>query len=109
MAFDEELAARARAALAATAGVEEKRMFGGLAFMVDGHMACGVVGDQLMIRVGPERYAKVLGLPHAHEMNFTGKTMRGFIVVDAEGVATQRSTASWVRRGVDFARSLPPK
>ncbi|MFN7941074.1 MAG: TfoX/Sxy family protein [Thermoanaerobaculia bacterium] len=109
MAIDEKLAARARAALADRADVEEKRMFGGLAFMVRGHMACGVVGDQLMVRVGPENHERALRLAHAHEMKFTGRPMRGFVVVDPKGVATLKSVAPWVRRGVEFVTSLPPK
>lgn len=109
MAIDEKLAARARAALACRSDVEEKRMFGGLAFMVSGHMACGVVGDQLMVRVGPENYEKALRLANAHEMKFTGKPMRGFVMVDPEGVATAKSVGTWVKRGVAFVSSLSPK
>jgi TfoX/Sxy family transcriptional regulator of competence genes len=109
MAIDEKLAAIARAALASRSDVEEKRMFGGLAFMVRGHMACGVVGDQLIVRVGPESYERALRLSHAQEMRFTGKPMRGFVMVDAEGVATAKAVGSWVTRGVEFALSLPAK
>ena len=109
MAIDEGLAARARTALSSSGKVEEKRMFGGLTFMVHGHMACGVVGDQLMVRVGPERYEKMLRLPHAHEMKFTGRAMRGLVMIDPEGVANARSVATWVKRGVEFVRSLPAK
>lgn len=84
-------------------------MFGGLAFMVRGHMACGVVGEGLMVRVGPENYEEALRLADAHEMKFTGKPMRGFVLVDPEGVATAESVGSWVKRGVEFVTSLPPK
>jgi hypothetical protein len=109
MAIDEKLAARARAALGSRSDVEEKRMFGGLAFMVRGHMACGVIGDQLLVRVGPENYEKSLRLSYAQEMKFTGRPMRGFVAVDAEGVSTAKAVVPWVRRGVEYALSLPPK
>ena len=84
-------------------------MFGGLAFMVGGHMACGVVGDRLMVRVGPDRYETALRLAHAQEMKFTGKSMRGFVMVDPEGVATSRAVATWAKRGIAFVDSLPRK
>jgi hypothetical protein len=109
MAYDEKLAARVRAVLESRSDVEEKRMFGGLAFMVGGHMACGVVGDQLMVRVGPEAYEEALRRPHAGEMRFTGRTMRGFVMVAPAGVASQPAVGTWVRRGTGFTSGLPPK
>ena len=109
MAFDEELAARVRSQLNGQRAFEERKMFGGLAFMINGHMACGIVQDQLMVRVGPESYDAALQLPHAHQMKFTGKPMRGFVMVDPEGLATTEFLSDWVNRGISFVDSLPPK
>jgi TfoX/Sxy family transcriptional regulator of competence genes len=108
VAYDEGLAERTRAVLAA-GDVDERKMFGGLAFMVAGNMCCGIVGDDLMVRVGPEGYAAALAEPHAREMDFTGRAMRGMVYVDASGVADDDALESWVQRGLEYARSLPPK
>ena len=108
MAYDEGLAERIRAVLAADA-VDERRMFGGLAFMVAGNMCCGIVGDELMVRVGPEAYAAALADPHAREMDFTGRAMRGMVYVDATGVTEDAALESWVQQGLAYAKSLPPK
>ena len=86
MAYDEGLAQRLREIFADRYEVEEKRMFGGIAFMLRGHMCCGIVGDTLMVRTGPDHYAEALQQPHAREMNFTGKAMKGFVYVDPAGV-----------------------
>lgn len=108
MAYDEGLAERVRRAL--TGGeIEEKRMFGGLCFLLDGNMALGVVGEELMVRVGPEAYEAALAERHAREMDFTGRPMRGMVFVGRRGFATPESLGRWVERGVSFARSLPPK
>ena len=109
MAFDEGQAARIRSLLSGEPGVEEKRMFGGLCFLVDGHMACGLVRDELMVRVGPEAYEAALAEPHAREMDFTGRPLRGMVYVAAEGIAGNASLHAWIRRGVAFARRQPPK
>lgn len=109
MAYNEDLAYRLREALAAQGGVSERKMFGGLAVMVNGHMCCGVMGDRLMVRVGPAQYDAALALPHAHVMDFTGKPMRGFITVDAEGTAGDDGLTTWIGRGLAFVASLPPK
>ncbi|MCA9868023.1 MAG: TfoX/Sxy family protein [Anaerolineae bacterium] len=108
MAYNEDLAFRVREALALHSGVTERKMFGGLAFMVNGHMCCGVMGDELMIRVGPAQHEAALRLPHARTMDFTGKPMRGMIYVDADGTAGNE-LAEWVGRGLAFVDSLPPK
>lgn len=84
-------------------------MFGGLAFLVNGHMGCGILDERLMIRVPREEYDSALREPHAHIMDFTGRPMRGFVFVDAEGVDTDQDLSRWVSRGMDFAASLPPK
>ena len=109
MAFDEGLAQRLREILAARDGVVEKRMFGGLAFMVSGHMCCGVLGEDLMARVGPAQYASLLQLPHARVMDFTGKPLKGFVYVGHEGIESDDELLVWVERCLEFTDSLPPK
>jgi len=84
-------------------------MFGGLAVMFHGNMAVGVVGDELMVRVGPDDWADALARPAAREMDFTGRSLTGFVYVGAEGLAEDEDLAAWVGRGLDYAGSLPPK
>lgn len=109
MAYDIELADRIRRHLAGAPGLTEKKMFGGLCFMVKGHMVCGPVRDLLMVRVGPDAYDDALAQPDARPMTFTGRTMRGFVEIDAEALADDDVLAEWVDRGVAHALSLPPK
>lgn len=105
--YDEALAGRIRRQLA-TALVDERKMFGGLAFMVEGHMACGVVGSALMVRVGPAAYENALSRPEARPMDFTGRPMTGMVYVDPAGLDDE-GVLGWVNLGLAFARSLPPK
>ena len=93
MAFDEGLAERIRNHLQELRHVEEKKMFGGLCFLVSGHMCCGIVKDTLMARVGPERYENSLARRHAGEMDFTGKAMKGLVYVAPEGVESDEDLA----------------
>ena len=109
MAFNEELALRIRQSLGEQTGVTERKMFGGLCFMVHGNMLGGVMGDEIIVRVGAERYEDALKQPHAREMDFTGRPMRGFVVVASEGIASDERLNEWVQRGAQFATSLPPK
>jgi len=109
VAYDEELAARVRRVLSRHPGVTERKMFGGIAFMVRGNMCCGVVKDDLMVRVGPERYEQLLGEPGARPMDFTGRPMKGMVYVDGSACANGRTLAKWVNRGAEFAMSLPAK
>ena len=109
MAYDEGLAHRVREALEGESQVTEKKMFGGLCFMISGHMAVGIVGSELMVRVGPEAYLKRLEHPHAREMDFTGKAMKGFVYVSLEGLQLDSELDEWVGHGARYARSLPPK
>ena len=109
MAYDEGLAQRVRDTLAAEPGLNEKKMFGGLCFLIEGNMCCGVVGEELMVRVGPDAYTATLTLPHAREMDFTGKPLRGMVYVGTAGVDDDGGLADWVERGASFARTLPPK
>lgn len=110
MAYNEDAADRVRQALA-DADVEavERQMFGGLAFMVRGHMTVGIVGDDLMVRVGKEAHGDALALPHARPMDFTGKPMTGMVSVAAEGFADESDLRGWIRRGLSFTGSLAPK
>lgn len=109
MAYDEALAERVRAATAGEADVGERRMFGGWALMVAGNLACGVVGERLMVRVGPDAYEDALDEPHAQVMDFTGRPMTGMVEVAPAGTADESGLAAWVARGVAYARSLPAK
>ncbi len=109
MAYDEELAERIRSALAGREDVVERKMFGGLAFMLGGHMCCGVVEDELVVRLGPERAEAALGRPHTRPMDFTGRPLKGFVFVTAQGVRTDAALRRWVEQATDFAASLPRK
>jgi TfoX/Sxy family transcriptional regulator of competence genes len=109
MAYDEVLADRVRAALALRAGLTERKMFGGLAFMVGGNMACGVIGDELMVRLDYEDADRALAEPHVRPMDFTGKPLRGMVYVGPEAIRSDDELASWVEMGADRAASLPPK
>ena len=109
MAYDEKLADRVRAAVGGTQSVTERKMFGGVAFMVRGNMCCGVIDDRLMVRVGPAAYDKALTLANAEPMDFTGRAMRGFVYVPPAGTRTTRQLGAWVQRGLDFAQTLPAK
>ena len=109
MAYDETLAQRIRELLADKHSVVEKKMFGGIAYMLDGNMFCGIVKDQLMVRVGPERYDDALARPHAAPMDFTGRSMRGMVYVTPDGFRTDSDLKRWLELGLEFAASLPPK
>jgi TfoX/Sxy family transcriptional regulator of competence genes len=110
MAYDEDLANRIRELLASQRGVEEKRMFGGLAFLINGNMSVAVSGKGgLMVRVPPEETDKLLQRAHVTPMVMAGREARGWLRVDVDGVQTKRQLQSWVTRGVGFARDLPPK
>jgi TfoX/Sxy family transcriptional regulator of competence genes len=109
MAYDEGLAQRLRELFADRTDVVEKKMFGGIAFMVSGNMCCGVVGEELMARVGPEQYEDALKQPYAREMDFTGKPMNGFIYVGIQGFALDKDLAPWVERCEQFVSTLPEK
>ena len=110
MAYDERLADRIRALLGGRADVEERKMFGGIAFMVAGRMACGVTDGDLMVRVGPDRYEDALARPHTRPMDFTGKPMRGYVYVAPAGIAAKADLRAWVAWAVDVAvAAAPPK
>jgi len=109
MAYDEGLAQRIRELLAEEQGLAEKNMFGGVAFLVGGNMAVGVVKDELMVRVGPTAYDAALREPHARPMDFTKRPMKGFVFVGPAGFEEDQDLRRWVERGVRFAGSLPRK
>ena len=109
MAYDEVLAERVRRALTGRAGLSERKMFGGIAFMLQGNMCCGIVRNDLMVRVGPERHEEALAQPHARPMDFTGRPMRGMVYVTPEGCRTDEALKRWVEQGLNFAATLPAK
>jgi TfoX/Sxy family transcriptional regulator of competence genes len=110
MAYDEDLANGIRELMADEPGVTEMRMFGGLAFLIGGNMAVAASGQGgLMVRVNPEETEALLAEPGAQRFEMRGRAMDGWLRVDPEGVRTKRDLERWVRRGVDYARSLPAK
>jgi TfoX/Sxy family transcriptional regulator of competence genes len=109
VAHDGDLAARTRAALGEIRAVSEIRMFGGLCFTINGNMAVGVTGDDLMVRMSPEEAEAALERPGVRPMDFTGRPMRGFVFVGPEALGTDRKLRSWVMRGARYAGGLPPK
>jgi TfoX/Sxy family transcriptional regulator of competence genes len=109
MAYDEGLAQRIREVLGERPGLVEKKMFGGLGFMVQGTLACGVHKDKLIVRVGPEKHQEALARPYARPFDITGRPMKGWVMVESDGVESDDDLADWVRQGVDLALTLPPK
>ncbi|MBS2017471.1 MAG: TfoX/Sxy family protein [Deltaproteobacteria bacterium] len=109
MGFDGRMADRIRAILGTRADVDERKMFGGLCFMVSGHMCCGLTATDFMVRVGPDAYDDALSQPHARPMDFTGRPLVGMVYVAPAGTRTSAALAKWVKRGVEFASNLPPK
>ena len=110
MAYDEDLANRIRELIAGDPDVTEQRMFGGLAFLVSGHMAVAASREGgLMVRVDPDTTETLLAKPHTRPFEMRGRPLEGWLRVDAEGVRTKRQLEPWVERGVAYARSLPPK
>jgi TfoX/Sxy family transcriptional regulator of competence genes len=109
MAFDEQLASRVRKQLAGQAGLSEKKMFGGLAFLINGNMSVGIHGEELIVRIDPETTDATLREPGARLFDLTGRPMKGWLLVGGSGIKKPESLARWVRRGVEFAASLPKK
>ncbi len=109
MAYDEGMARRIRELLAEQDGLVEKKMFGGVGFMLHGNMACGVHKDLLIVRVGPDGYDAAMAKPHTLPFDITGRVMKGWVMVLADGCAEDEALAAWVKQGVDFALTLPSK
>ncbi len=107
MNYDSQAAERVRQLLSERADVTEKRMVGGLSFLVNGAMCCGVTGTGLMIRIGADGRAQALAEPYARPVDFAGRALSGFICVDPAGFATDQALAAWVQRGLDFVSRLP--
>ena len=109
MAYDEALGERLRRALARRRDITELRMFGGLTFLVRGNMCCGVVGDELMARVGPAHYEQSLAKRHVRKMDYTGRPLTGYVYVAADGLRSAKSLRAWLDLALGYARSLPAK
>jgi TfoX/Sxy family transcriptional regulator of competence genes len=110
VAYDDDLANRIRELVLTEQGVTEKRMFGGLAFLIDGNMSVSASSQGgLLLRVDPEQTDALLSKPHAHPFEMRGRMMQGWLRVDAEGLRTKRQLQRWVARGIAYARSLPSK
>lgn len=109
MGYDEALADRVRDALGAREGASERKMFGGVVFMIGGNMAVGVIGEDLMVRLDPTDAEHALTEPHTRPMDFTGRPMKGMVYVDPGGTEADDDLSAWVEAGADFAASLPSK
>ncbi len=109
MSYDLKTAERVRQILSSRRDVAERRMVGGLSFAVGGSMCCGVTGNALMVRVGAEARERTLAQPHVRPMEFAGRPLAGFVLIDPEGFRTDAALAAWVQRGLDFAAALRRK
>jgi TfoX/Sxy family transcriptional regulator of competence genes len=108
MGYNTKLAARIRSQLDGTPFVE-KKMFGGVGFLLNGNLACGVNKDNLIVRIDPEKQTALLKKPHVKPFDLTGRPMKGWLLVEAEGCKTEKQLSAWVREGIAFALTLPPK
>lgn len=109
MVYDETLAQKLRFVLKGKKGITEKKMFGGVAFLLHGNMAVGVNRDDLIVRVDPANHAQLLKLPHARTFDFTGKPMQGWLLVNVDGLRKEADLKKWIELGVAYAKSLPKK
>ncbi len=107
MAYDEKLANRVRKLLARRKGVVERKMFGGLVFMLKDKMFCGVLKEDLVLRVGPEKYVRALARPHVRPMDFTGRPLKGFVFVGSGDCRTDNGLKKWITQAAEYALSLP--
>jgi|SRR5258706_15079770 len=108
MAYNLKLAERIRAELKEMPFIE-KKMFGGTGYMINGNLACGVHKEGMIVRVSPEKHAQLLKRPHTRPFDMTGRPMKGWLIVEAEGCKTDKQLSTWVKEGVEFALTLPPK
>jgi len=109
MAYDETLASRVRKILSSSVGFSERKMFGGLCFLFQGNMCCGVLKKELILRLDPGRAKELLSRQHTRPMDFTGRPMKGFVFIEAGGLDTERQLNDWVSMARSFAQNLPPK
>lgn len=108
MAYNLKLAERIRAELGRIP-IVEKKMFGGIGFLIDGNMACGVYKEDMLVRVDPQKHSQLLKKPHAKPFDITGKPLKGWLMVEPDGCKTKKQLSAWVKEGVEFALTLPPK
>lgn len=109
MAYDEKLAERLSKVFRRRKNAAEKKMFGGIAYMVNGHMCCGIVKDMLVVRVGPDAYEEALEEKHTKPMDFTKRPMKGYVYVEPKGIKSDENLKYWIERGIKFVRTLTPK
>jgi TfoX/Sxy family transcriptional regulator of competence genes len=109
MAYDEVLASCIQGVLDQQPGLVEKKMFGGVAFLIQGNMAVGVHKDMLMVRVGPDAYDETMKYPNTRPFDLTGRAMKGWVLVEPDGITSESELKEWVEAGVNFALTLPPK
>ena len=109
MAYEDAVADRVRKILKRRKGISERKMFGGIAFMLNGNMVCGVIKKDLVLRLGKERAAKALSEPHTREMDFTGKAIKSMVYIDPAGYESDDQLRAWVQRAFDYAKTLPAK
>ena len=109
MAYDDKLAERVRSVLKRRRGIAEKKMFGGLTFLLNGNMCCGVIKKDLVLRLGEDGATKALDKPYARKMDFTGKALKSMVYIGPAGYRTEAQLRRWVAQGVDYVKSLPAK
>ena len=109
MAYDKGLAQRVREILEEEPGFNEKKMFGGIGILFNGNMACGILNDDIIIRVGPDNYEESMKKPYAREFDITGRSMKGWVMISSEGYESDEDLIEWLHKGVEYARSLPSK
>lgn len=109
MPYNEKLAARVQDILSTQENINEKKMFGGIAFLLNGNMCCGVVNNDLLVRVGEDGYLAALKNLNARQMDFTGKPLKGFVFVAPPGVRAKQNLINWIELGLEFVQTLPAK
>lgn len=109
MAYDENLAGKVRKIMQEEPGFDEKKMFGGICFLLNGNMACGILDNELIVRVGKDDYENTLNLPHVRKFDITGRPMKGWVMISAQGFDNMKALREWTGKGIVFARTLPPK
>jgi len=109
MAYNEAAAIRIEVVLGDEPNLEAKKMFGGIGYLINGNMACGVNKDDLIVRIGPEGYGEAVIRPYARPFDMTGRPMKGWVMVAPGGYKSEADLQAWVMEGVEFARSLPAK
>lgn len=109
MAYDKDFAYQLRAMIGNRPGLTEKKMFGGVAYMINGNMAVGISGSDLIVRFGADRQAEIAQKPHTHPFDMTGRAMKGWIMVEAAGYEQEQDLRNWIELGLGYASSLPAK